>query len=594
MSDSPGMGRLLQWRLSVLATLLCPLCVSSSLRATDDVADSPPLVQRALQAELDGDADSRQELVSLALKHDPDDSTARWLAGYVKHDGQWMPASRSAFLNAIDEVIAEYETLRDQCAGSLSGEITLARWCRRNELADRERMHWRNVIAFDNTNDEARKRLKLRDFQGQLVTTDQIEAYKQASTSNRRAHRVWGPKLNRLRREIEGNPNSHDSAAWKEVAEIKDSDAIPSMAKLVPTAEPELQRHLIQTIANIPSQVASDALVQLSLNLKDDSVRQAAAEGLAGHPIHSYVPQYLNRMESPVKFVSTTNQVGDYVVSAIQMRKERPDDAINLSQSSSARFQVMGAAARNSALYRSVVARELRRQQSRVKTTERAITTNNARIKLANDRIFTALRVATGETMDDVPRLWWDWWKKYNEYLVTERKPEYYFTNADYRERVIRLPSARRCECFPAGTLVHTETGKRAIETIRRGDKVLSQDTETGELSYQVVTQTTVRPPSATMRITVAGEEITSTDGHPFWVIGKGWTMAKDLNPGDRLQSIGESKAIEVTEGGTSVEAHNLIVDNTNAYFVGNAGILVHDNILRTASRIPIPGWQTK
>ncbi|WP_182868387.1 polymorphic toxin-type HINT domain-containing protein [Rhodopirellula sp. JC639] len=594
MNDSPGMGRLLQCRLSLLGSLLCTLCVCGSLPANDNVADSPSLVQRALQAELDGDADGRLELLSLALKHNPEDSTARSLAGYVKHDDQWMPASRSAFLNAIDEVISEYETLRDQYAGSLAGEIALARWCRQNELDDRERMHWRNVIAVDNTNDEARKRLKLREFRGQLVTTDQIEAYKQASSKIRRAQRAWAPKLNRLRREIEGNPDSHGSAAWKELAEINDPDAIPSMAKLVPTAEPDLQRHLIRTIASIPSQVASDALVQLSLSLEDASARQAAAEGLAGHPIHAYTPQYLNRMESPVKFVSTTNQVGDYVVSAIQMRKERPDDAINLSQSSSARFQVLDSAARNSALYRSLVAREMRRQQSRVNNTVRTITTNNARIKSANDRIFTALRTATGEQMDDVPRLWWDWWKNYNEYLVTETKPEYYFTNADYRQRVIRLPSARRCECFPAGTLVHTETGKRPIETIRRGDKVLSQDTDTGELSFQLVTQTTLRPPSATMRITVAGEEITSTVGHPFWVIGKGWTMAKDLNPGDRLQGIGESQPIEITEGGSPVEAHNLIVDNTNAYFVGNAGILVHDNILRNASRIPIPGWQAK
>ena len=93
------------------------------------------------------------------------------------------------------------------------------------------------------------------------------------------------------------------------------------------------------------------------------------------------------------------------------------------------------------------------------------------------------------------------------------------------------------------------------------------------------------------MQITVAAERITATVGHPFWVVGKGWTMAKGLNPGDRLHGIGGASTIDVVEGGVKSEAYNLVVDQTNAYFVGNTGFLVHDNKLRSATLNPLPGW---
>lgn len=576
-----------------------------SLYGKERSSDSTALVQQALQADLDGDSERRGELLELALQRNPDDSAARWLSGYVRHDNQWMLTSRSAFLNAIDETIEQYEELRERFEGSLAGEISLARWCRRHDLEDREFMHWRNVIETDRTNEEARKRLKLVNLRGRLIDKAEISAKKAVYKDYHRGLRVWGPKLNRLRHGIKRTGYCVDSDAWRELSEIDDPEAIPAMVKMVPVVEQKLQCHLIRTIANIPSQVSANALVQLSINLTDSVARQAAVEGLAGHPVHSYAPRYLNLLESPVEYVSTVKQVGDLVVSHTQMRNERPDDAINVNQFKEARLRFFDSEneeldASDSAdfdpvAHRRAVAEELRLQQEKVKDTERNIDRRNERINLANGRIFKALRMTTGEEIGNEPRQWWDWWKKYNEYLLAEGKPEYYFTNTEYRERIERLPPPRpRCECFPAGTLVHTETGKRAIETIRRGDKVLSQDPATGELSYQVVTRTTLRPPSATTRMTIAGEEITSTTGHPFWVIGKGWTMAKHLSVGDRLQCIGESNPIDAIENVDSVEAHNLIVDQTNAYFVGETGVLVHDNVLRSALRIPIPGWQTQ
>ena len=47
----------------------------------------------------------------------------------------------------------------------------------------------------------------------------------------------------------------------------------------------------------------------------------------------------------------------------------------------------------------------------------------------------------------------------------------------------VSTASPSRAECFAAGTLVVTQQGMRAIETIRVGDVVLSQNVESGELA---------------------------------------------------------------------------------------------------------------
>ena len=61
---------------------------------------------------------------------------------------------------------------------------------------------------------------------------------------------------------------------------------------------------------------------------------------------------------------------------------------------------------------------------------------------------------------------------------------------------------------------------------------MLAQNATTGELTYKPVIARTERPPSPLRTITVDGEEIEATLGHPFWVVGVGWRMAKELEDG--------------------------------------------------------------
>jgi hypothetical protein len=121
------------------------------------------------------------------------------------------------------------------------------------------------------------------------------------------------------------------------------------------------------------------------------------------------------------------------------------------------------------------------------------------------------------------------------------------------------------------------------------GDLVLSRNVDTGELAYKPIVGTTVRPPRPIVRLTMGGEEILATLGHPFWVAGSGWRMAKELNPGAVLNGVSEPVRVSVSQPDENQTAYNLIVADFSTYFVGETGVLVHDNspVRPTASVVP-------
>jgi hypothetical protein len=92
------------------------------------------------------------------------------------------------------------------------------------------------------------------------------------------------------------------------------------------------------------------------------------------------------------------------------------------------------------------------------------------------------------------------------------------------------------------------------------------------------------------LAIQIEGEKIVTTLGHPFWVAGHGWKMAKELKPGDLLHRLAGAVSISAIEPAPKAAAHNLVVDDFNTYFVGHAGLLVHDNEFRRPTRAIVPG----
>jgi hypothetical protein len=137
-----------------------------------------------------------------------------------------------------------------------------------------------------------------------------------------------------------------------------------------------------------------------------------------------------------------------------------------------------------------------------------------------------------------------------------------------------------RHSCFGAGTLVRTLDGSTAIEKLRAGDLVLTQGPTTGELKYQPILTAYHNPPNATFRIDLGDETIVATGIHRFWKAGHGWVMARDLKPGDTLRTFGGLAVVRSIENDKVQPVFNLQVADGESFFVGQTGVLAHDNSL--------------
>jgi RHS repeat-associated protein len=139
--------------------------------------------------------------------------------------------------------------------------------------------------------------------------------------------------------------------------------------------------------------------------------------------------------------------------------------------------------------------------------------------------------------------------------------------------------------CFVAGTLVATAQGDVPIERIAPGDLVTSVDLATRALSERRVSRTFERDVERLLVIDVAGEGIRTTDEHPFWVEGAGWTRAGDLRAGDRLVARdGATWDVEAVRRVDQPErVYNLEIEAPHTYFVSARGVLVHNKSVPAA-----------
>lgn len=178
--------------------------------------------------------------------------------------------------------------------------------------------------------------------------------------------------------------------------------------------------------------------------------------------------------------------------------------------------------------------------------------------------------------------------------------------------------------CFAKGTPVAAEGGDRPIESIRVGDRVWARDVESGVVALRPVTTLFVTPGVATIDLELAAgshsEHVAVTPGHRFWVEGRGWTPAQDLERSplaslqDSLLAIplsgvpppeqGHLGTTLLTSGpldslwatplssrSTTTTVYNLEVDGFHSYFVGRLHALVHNqNSQPDPNNCPVDG----
>jgi len=212
--------------------------------------------------------------------------------------------------------------------------------------------------------------------------------------------------------------------------------------------------------------------------------------------------------------------------------------------------------------------------QERLAMDIQAVEATNAQIRQLNDRALPVLKATTSLDLGAEPEKWKSWWTDQLGYAYQSSQPD---TKPTFTDMVVMPSTPPSSACFAAGTSVQTVEGPRAIESIQAGDRVLSQNTSTGMLGFQPVVAVHRNKPTATLRVSVGGETIVATGIHRFWKANKGWTMARELKPGDRVRTLGGLATVRSIETAKIQPVYNLDVAENRDFLVGAQGLLVHD-----------------
>ena len=482
-------------------------------------------------------------------------------------------------------------------ADYVRAQESLARWCAGNGLTEEARVHWEQVLSHDPHNRTAAEALGMVEVGGRFIQKEHVENARQQEATIARSLEKWQDKILRIRREATATEASRRQAGLAALSAIDDAEAIYAVERVLLRRDPPPRRQdYVETaelagvavIAKFDTQPATESLVRFATLHGRESVRQAAARALAPRELHAFVPALLAGLTMPIKYevAIVVDELGETQVQAeVSQEHERHIAGLRDTRSihNSKHLRLLSAAA-------TARAKEVREFNKEASDYNRRIASALlASVKIDSTGKFKDLVQVTQFDAPD-PKRWREWWYDYNEQYVSSDKPYYGYdyglqTYDDFRVRYDAPMS-----CFAKGTPVWTLTGPKPIEQVKVGDRVLSQNPETGELAYKGVLATTLRPQSTMLTIRSGKTAIATTLGHPFFVVGKGWRMAKELRDDDWICAQGRTVPIDAIETAEPVEAHNLVVADFGTYFVGKDRLLVHDNSPIRPARLEMPG----
>ena len=517
---------------------------------------------------------------------------------------------------SIDPLLERYQQRRDAIT-TIDGHAALAKWCRREGLVAESRFHWLTVLEARPDDRAAINALGLARLQGRLVEQDEARSEASRRRLATRSVRQWARRVARWEKSRSADDSGRDTVL-EEVRTIRDEHATPafeSLAERLADRENrrfgrrfELCRAYIDALSEDEASAATAALARFAVLTPDETLRDEATEALRGRPLLDSVPVLLAGLRAtassefdirvaPSGEVAYTHTVSSETRDAdYEFRKSRLGVIASRAGGQRAFAPLEGWFVSNgrnvNALSQELWERRLASAQRQIDYAEQAeqiesrVASLNKSAAEINARITPVLTRVTGQRLGESPRAWWNYWEDFQGYARYEHRPVY--VRYDQSEEISYVssppPSPPRHECFVAGTPVWTRTGRVAIERLEAGDVVLTKNVDTEELGFRAVLATTVRDPSPTIEITVGDERLVATTGHPFWVVGRGWRMAKQLAVGDLLSTVEGPVAVASIDSAPEAQAYNLIVEGTNDYFVGELGVLARDNTPRDST----------
>lgn len=559
--------------------------------------DSQAAVDEVLRKERLQPGDRREEL--RPLFETTGDAPARWQAGFVRVGAEWQPYESAVPEGRSLNLQREYETRRENAGNSSRAHRELAAWCRQRGLKAQEHAHLLAAVQSesDRDNSDLFARLGYRQVGGEWLSGEQVARWKAQLDATQLSLKLYGDKLNRIGTDLAASGPQGRRMALTRLEQLEVPEAVPAIEWTLCGRDEPVAYEAIQALDRIPGFEASQALARQAVFNRWESVRTRAVEALFPRKMEDYVPELIPLLATPTErgFGVVERSRGVFAVNYILARET--DDQFQVANLQAVNFQV--------ANYLNQVREQPRRtappslNETRAKNDalrgiadqvyaqDKIVAAVNERTEAINARVGTVLRSVSGEEEAETPQDWWTWWNCHNEYKSGPKSVRRYVSRRT-QGRPEQLVMS--CECFAPGTIVWTNSGRKAIETIQVGDLVLSQNVETGELGFAPVIQTTIQEPKPLWTLKVGEETFQVTGGHRFWENGPGWRRTKDLRPGSILHTARGSLAVEVLEEGASAPSHNLVVAGTHTYFVGEQAILSQDITLPQSVNREVPG----
>lgn len=558
----------------------------------------------------------------------------------VSYQGKWgrpeVVGERIQKDPVYHQSIREYLDRRARTADKADAQLKLAAWCDQKGLKAQAQTHYEQAIQLDPNRETAWKHLGFKKQGNRWVKPDEAAAAKQEAERQKQADKHWKPILEKLRDDLRSKEAARRSRAEQALADINDPRAVPTIWRLFVAGSDGSPLAAVSMLGQIEGPSASTALAALAVFSPRADVQRQAAESLNRRDLRDIMSRLIGLVRKPFKYqvrpVSGPGSTGVLFVEGDKFNVQRvyrsmpinpsllPSGAQSLSAAINAfnstggasgltplmlenqlafpppatvdPFEMLAAQVQYSALSsRDVqaginVLERVRQANSTLQQSlaqdVQAVEAINEQINRINGRVLPIIEAASGQRLGAEPEKWKGWWTDQLGYAFQASQPA---TKPTFTDFVDASNWSASLECFARGTLVHTAGGPRAIETIQTGDRVLSQNTSTGVLSYQPVMAVHRTASAATVRIAFDGETISATGIHRFWKAGKGWVMARELKSGDRLRMPGGVVEVLSVARDKNQTVYNLDVAENRDFFVGRQGLLVHDSNFVT----PVP-----
>jgi Pretoxin HINT domain len=581
------------------------LALAAYQQARDKVGrDADAHASLALWCESQGLSSERQKHLTIAVLTDPAHARARGLLGLVAFRGRWqLPEEIRQELQADETLsasLAEYRARRARMRNSADAHLKIAIWCEEHGLKPEATAHLTVATQRDPGLEAAWKKLGYRKHGSRWITDWQLADEKAQSEARTKAYKYWTTLLARLRTGLEYE--SSWAGAARTLQGISDPTAVPSVWAIFAGGSSSHQALAVQLFGQIDSPDSTQALAVLAVASESGEVRGKSVETLRRRDSSEIAPFLLGllsnqeRRRAPILYHYLLQPVGWNAIGSIgYLFVQGPfyDVFRTYTVDESVSGLGMGVASMiATSMDRGYVNRIMTQRQRQVSDLFAAVgrilsdcegvipapEIDDKTIDQLTTRIIDVLSQIHGRYLGKDVEVWRKWWADEQGYVyepaaphprldltLSDDKPTFFSTNV-------------HLSCFAAGTPVHTLAGLRPIESVQIGDQVLTQDPRTAELSYQPVLAAVQNKPDKIVEINLGGEVIRATAIHRFWKAGQGWVPARDLKSGDSLRALGGIAEVKAVRRGQVQPVFNLKVMRAQSFFVGERGMLVHDN----------------